>query len=74
MITKKLLKEEGFLENLDQPGIRLQSFTQNDIDTLKIIYHPPSYAGATEKQFMFQFVGLFAFFVFFLICYLLFCS
>ncbi|GBN30546.1 Extracellular matrix protein FRAS1 [Araneus ventricosus] len=56
MITKKLLKEEGFLENLDQPGIRLQSFTQNDIDTLKIVYHPPPYGGASEKQFMFQFV------------------
>ncbi|KAF8770774.1 Extracellular matrix protein FRAS1 like protein [Argiope bruennichi] len=57
MITRKLLKEEGFLENLDQPGIRLQSFTQNDIDTLKIVYHPPPYGGASEKQFMFQFVG-----------------
>ncbi|XP_055951488.1 extracellular matrix organizing protein FRAS1-like [Argiope bruennichi] len=56
MITRKLLKEEGFLENLDQPGIRLQSFTQNDIDTLKIVYHPPPYGGASEKQFMFQFV------------------
>ncbi|GFY74626.1 extracellular matrix protein FRAS1 [Trichonephila inaurata madagascariensis] len=56
MITKKLLKEEGFLENFDQPGIRLQSFTQNDIDNLKIVYHPPPYGGASEKQFMFQFV------------------
>ncbi|GFY26068.1 extracellular matrix protein FRAS1 [Trichonephila clavipes] len=56
MITKKLLKEEGFLENSDQPGIRLQSFTQNDIDNLKIVYHPPPYGGTSEKQFMFQFV------------------
>ncbi|GFS77940.1 extracellular matrix protein FRAS1 [Nephila pilipes] len=56
MITKKLLKEEGFLENFDQPGTRLQSFTQNDIDNLKIVYHPPAYGGVSEKQFMFQFV------------------
>ncbi|GIY35545.1 extracellular matrix protein FRAS1 [Caerostris darwini] len=56
MITKKLLKEEGFLENLNQPGVKLQSFTQNDVDSMKIVYHPPAYGGTAEKQFVFQFV------------------
>ncbi|KAG8187463.1 hypothetical protein JTE90_009532 [Oedothorax gibbosus] len=56
MIAKKLLKEEGILENLDQPGLMLQSFTQSDINNLKIVYHPPPYAGSSEKQFLFQFV------------------
>ncbi|KFM66219.1 Extracellular matrix protein FRAS1, partial [Stegodyphus mimosarum] len=56
MITKKLLKEEGFLENLDKPGIRLQSFTQRDVDEMKIVYHSPPYGEPNEKQFTFQFI------------------
>lgn len=56
-ITKKLAKEEGFLENLDKPGYRIHSFTQRDINDLKIIYHPPPYLEASETNYVFQFIS-----------------
>lgn len=59
MITKKLLKDEGFLESLDKPGYRLQSFTQKDVNNMRIVYHPPPYTDAAETQYYFQFVGMF---------------
>lgn len=56
-ITKKLAKEEGFLENLDKPGYKIHSFTQKDINDLKIIYHPPPYVETTETNYVFQFIS-----------------
>lgn len=57
MITKKLLNSEGTLENTDKPGERVQSFTQKDIDDLKVAYHPPPLVASSEKEFVFKFVG-----------------
>ncbi|XP_071043236.1 extracellular matrix organizing protein FRAS1 [Parasteatoda tepidariorum] len=56
MITKKLLNSEGTLENTDKPGERIQSFTQKDINDLKIVYHPPPLVASSEKEFTFKFV------------------
>ncbi|XP_054717496.1 extracellular matrix organizing protein FRAS1-like [Uloborus diversus] len=55
VIIRKLLKDEGVLENLDNPGHQLQSFTQQDVDKMKIVYHPPPYLDSIETQFIFQF-------------------
>lgn len=57
MITKKLAKEEGFLDNLDKPGYRIHSFTQKDINNLKIVYHPPPYLETSETNYVFQFIS-----------------
>ena len=52
------MKNEGHLENLDNPGQKISSFTQQSINNMKIIYHPPPFGGASEEHFNFTFIGL----------------
>lgn len=57
-ITRSLGRNDGRLENVERPGQPVLYFTQEDVDSNRIVYRPPGRElGGGEKDVFFYFTG-----------------
>lgn len=56
-IIKALDKAQGQIEHVNQPGIAIEKFTQNDLNKGFILYRSPKEIGVNPREFTFSFVG-----------------
>ena len=56
-IIKALDKAQGQIEHVNQPGIPIEKFTQNDLNKGFILYRSPKEIGVNPREFTFSFVG-----------------
>lgn len=56
-IIKGLDKAQGQIEHVNQPGLAIEKFTQNDLNRGFILYRSPKEIGVNPREFTFSFVG-----------------
>ena len=55
-VIKKLEKTHGQLEHSSNPGVSIETFSQNDLNKGYVLYHSPKEIGIHPKEFSFTFI------------------